>query len=531
MSQNKKTKQLLENRHFSRRQFLIGSGYATLILPPLYSLMPSAVANAAEASLKRRAVIFMSYRGIVPELMNPNPADLTQFSGGVHTYYKPLSSFAGGNVSYMVDSSFQPLFPYMNLVRGLSATSGNYRNHNDTMLAGLHGGRHYNGGVRSGTSIDVIMENSSSVYAPSEIMPMKAVRISSGPEGMAYSYSMKNGAAVLSTGIYGDGNLFNKLFSGLPAKPVLGGSTPIPPSARAVNQKLIVDRVKSDLDSLKAERNLSSSDLSTLNDYIDGVHELQKKVAANALPASVTKPGACTKLDLPNFGFQQTTQNNPSYFPVGFGVKSTAAMFKNYNDMITLAFKCDLTRVVYIFNTIYEDAPVKLSTSGPLSLHHECPSREISASRHKWGLTKLRDLAMSLKNTADAQGGNILDNSILFYTNELGDWTTSHSVTSVPAITFGKGGGFFNTGYYVDYRQRPFTADQRIVFGRPYKQMLQSIMRSVGISEAEYSKYGAGAGGGFGDFQADVTQDNKGPGAYAAYKNEHNKALPFLTKG
>ncbi|MEO1170822.1 MAG: hypothetical protein AAFX94_02060, partial [Myxococcota bacterium] len=163
-------------------------------------------------------------------------------------------------------------------------------------------------------------------------------------------------------------------------------------------------------------------------------------------------------------------------------------------------------------------------------LHHECPSSETSADRQRYGLKKLASLATGLDSTPDPHNdGTLLDNSVLLWTNELGAWTTAHSTLNMPAITFGGGGGTLNTGYYLDYRQRPLRKPKGFHYGRPYKQLLQTVMCSMGVPQSEYRQFGDGNG--FGEFKEHVNQFSHNlPDAFSRYRNEHNEPLPFVSK-
>ncbi len=64
--------------------------------------------------------------------------------------------------------------------------------------------------------------------------------------------------------------------------------------------------------------------------------------------------------------------------------------------------------------------------------------------------------------------------------------------------------------------------------GSKLDKSLQSIMMSMGVPKSEYMQFGDGNG--FGEFVQGVNQFNKVlPNAFAAYKNEHNDVLPFVT--
>lgn len=502
----KKNKKYIENRFFSRRQFLVGAGQTFLALPPLLSLMPSIVAAQTMDNKKVRSVIYNSWLGIDKKHLDPDPATILTQGTGHSVFYKTLDSFSGP-ISRMIDTSFQPLYPYMNLIKGLSLTGGKYQGHSTSFLAGAHSQFR---DPTWGRTLDVVMEKSSNVYKPEDIVVSKAVRISS-EKGIA-SYDTFNGVKTSSSYVQGDLSLFNLLFGNLSS----GGV----PSQTNLNNELIVDKVFADLKKLESDKRLSSDDKILLDRYISGVFDLQKKVKANNAGGGAT----CTK---PSLSLQVKKQGNGYQFPQEktWGITSTGQLFDNYIEMIKLAFLCDLTRVIMINNTIWDEAPIGSGSAG--GLHHECPSSETSADRHQYGLLKMAKLATALMNTPDTLNGsgNLLDNSSIFFTNELGDWTTGHSIRNMPCVTFGKGGGFIKTGYFVDYTNK---VNGSFGSGRPYKQLLQTIMRSMGVPQSEYVLYGDGKG--YGEFVEGINQFGKVyPTAYSAYKNEHNDVLPFLT--
>ncbi|MBL8957571.1 MAG: DUF1552 domain-containing protein, partial [Myxococcaceae bacterium] len=493
----------MSNRRFvSRRQFLMGSG-ATLALPPLLSLMSPSVAKAAMVKPKR-AVIMANLLGIDQQHLFPaEPISLTPVQGAYSVGYKPLSSFTGP-VSRMIDADFAPMFPKMNLMQGLSLCGGLYQGHNSSILSGTHsGGR----SPTYGKSVDVVLAQSSKVYGADEAVPHRAIRLRTSVQD-ALSFDRVNGAISLSSGIQGDRALFNTLFGGaLPGQPS-GPDAGVNPvvQQRYENDKLVVDRVYQDLKALESNPRLGTSDRKTvLEPYVQAVFELQQRVNANnpsTMPA-MTVPGAaqCVK---PNPALEVDAQGNGYQFPTEtkWGVADCKKLFDNYNEMLRLAFVCDLTRVVFFQNGIYYDDPKMIPPGG---LHHECPTSEDAADRQQWGLKRFLELAKTLDATIDPfGGGTVLDNSIMFWTNELGAWTTAHSTLNLPAVTFGGGGGYFRTGNFIDYRQKPLRNFKGYHPGRPYKQLLQSIMLSMGLSQSDYSAFGDGQG--FGEFKPGINQ-------------------------
>jgi hypothetical protein len=513
----KKSKLEIQNRFLTRRQFLTNSSSAFLAIPPLLSLMPSMVAAQVAAQKKVRSVIYTGYLGIDYHQLVPkdDPAGLMVAPGAIHTRYKTLQSF-GGPVSRMIDSSFMSMYPHMNVLKGLSLTGGRYQGHNVSVISGTHsGGRE----PLYGKSIDVIMEQSANVYKTSEVIKLKALRI--GGSGM--SFDRVGGTRIQSGTTQGDSHVFNKLFGGFIAPTAT--TDPTLSNQKKINSKLIVDQVYDDLKKLENNSRISSSDKIILDRYITSIHELQQKVQANS-------SGSAPTCSVPSLPLDATTTGAYSKFPEepSWNVQNTSAVFDNYIEMIKLAFMCDLTRVVYMENSIWSDLPISPSSNG--GLHHECASSDVAADRQQWGLKKMLKLAQALQSTLDPQGGTLLDNSSILFTNELGAWTTAHNVLSMPAVLFGRGGGLFKTGYFVDYTQLPkttaFGGNYGTSPGRPFKQLLQSIMQSMGVPKSEYIQFGDGKG--FGEFNEGIFQNNRNaPTVYSAYRNEHNDLLPLVT--
>lgn len=504
-----KKKQLIDNRHINRRQFLIGSGSAFLVLPPLLSLMPEKIAAQVLSTSRRRSVNWYSMMGVDSHQFFPKAqADMVK-QPGTNIFSKPLANISG-NISRMIDADFVSMYPHMNLMQGLSLTGGNYAGHNITVLAGVHSGERE---PSFGAALDVVMERSAGVYKPGEAVSSKAIRLFTSEHDMQFSYFFENGARKYSGGVQGDKNLFNTLFKNFSGT---GGAT------QTNDDKLIVDRVFADLKTLQSNPRMSKEDKTIVDRYVASVYDLQLKINSNSSGPACTKPA--------NFPFQAVNAGNYWWLPeMGWGITNSGTMYDNYIELIRLAFACDLTRVINVGCTIWTDQVINRDSNG--GLHHEAGSSEIAADRQKWHLKKFLNLAKALQATPDPYGGGtILDNSILLWTNELGDWTTGHCTLNLPVITFGKGGGYFNTGNYIDYRQPGKNIPYVGELGRPFKQLLQSIMLSMGVTKAEYSNYGDGNG--FGEFKAGINQFGKViPDAFAPYASEHNNPLPFVTKG
>jgi hypothetical protein len=66
---------------------------------------------------------------------------------------------------------------------------------------------------------------------------------------------------------------------------------------------------------------------------------------------------------------------------------------------------------------------------------------------------------------------------------------TTHQAWVLPTILAGKGGGFFKTGNYVDYRNfdRPVTkGPQTLNFGVPQNRLLANLCLAMGLSRSDF---------------------------------------------
>jgi hypothetical protein len=394
----------------------------------------------------------------------------------------------------------------MNLIQGMSLAYGNFIGHNTGVLGGAGFDRVAGGAF--GRSLDVVMEKSQSVYKAGDVCPFRAVRLASGSNGRNdyhFTYDNYGGANTTSDCLKGDRALFNRLFANR-----TGGATTANPTVSA--DKLIVDKVYGDYKALESNPRLSGNDRAVLKQFVDSIFELQQKVnqVNSAPPLTCSKPSPTLQASAD--GWDSST--------------NVSLMYDNINQMIQMAFACDLTRIVYL-----GVAQVCGNTGGFYDNHHAAPGGSVGAAdMQKWNLKKFLGLAKLLDAAADPFGsGTLLDSSGLLYTNELGSWTEDHNLFNLPTVTFGSMGGALRTGNYIDFRQKPLVHISGLDNywpGRPHKQLLQAMMAGMGVPKSEYVLYGKD--GGFGQFSTTV----KGVSTtYSPFAAEHNDPLPFVYKG
>jgi hypothetical protein len=349
-----------------------------------------------------------------------------------------------------------------------------------------------------GASADWIIEKSANFYSATPLQ--RAIRFSVNP-GRGFSFSRVNGMAAGLPFIDRDSALFSQVFSGF-----TGGGTGSA-AARYQKKAAISAKIMERLNGLMSSRRISAFDRERLQSHLDVMSSLRSKYL-NPPPV----PVSCT---VPSISY---------YNQYAGDVRQK--IYNNVNDIITAAFSCDITRVACVYIEDFDDRNTDGSAFHGLS-HTDAPTESTQyAAWMRWIGDRVADLCVKLDNILEADGSTMLDNTLVFWGGEISNYW--HRGESMPAVLVGSAAGKLQTGYYVDYRQRPFKYYAgRTDFpaaGRPYTQLLCSIMQAVGIQPSEYLPYGEN--GYFGMWRYGYYDR----GEYVRYAATRNDVLPFYFK-
>lgn len=481
----------IDKRLSNRRQFLIGAGGMTLALPALTSLMSPRAAKAAAEPIKR-FVAYVSLNGQFENVFWPTAEADTRVASDIYT--ADLSARAG-KVSPVLGDAWTPFKSKMNVLRGLDNTGSGGHNNAITLTA--------SGCVEGqpplyGKSIDVLMESSAAIYP---VTPKLRI-IRAATEARGVSWDRVNGDAVNMPCISNDAGLFDSVFSGVSADPTAAAAV-----AARERRASLVDRVMDDYRALVRNTRISAEDKSRLDQHVTKLHELQGRIRGATI-------NAC-----------EVTQQTP----FNLDQDLTEKFYQNIVDTISLAFACDLTRVAVLHVHDYWNG--KRGHEHHENSHSPETGAATSIDFNTWIGNHVVRLAGNMDAIADADGKTMLDNSLIFWGNEL-SYGLHHRYESMPTVTLGGAGGAIRTGRYIDYRQRPnegaaypFTHNAgRTDFppmGRSYTQLMTTFMRAMGMQPSEYMAHGDG--GGFGQFRK--TGDYQ-DGRYDRYESVRNDPLP-----
>lgn len=400
-----------------RRSFLAGAGVC-LSLPLLEAMLPGGKTAFAQSATPGRMLIFFTGNGC--HMQTFTPGSVGDFS----------ESFRGATSL----NPLRDLWADVTTIKGL---------HNDPMRGQT--GDHGKGSgafmtcaaveknrISSHTTMDVIAARQIANQTKFANLHLGLEQVGSGFPDNGYSaaymgnISWENASTPVPKEIDPQ-RLFNRIFGGdLPAtQPGTGSNTLV-----AVN-KSIIDAVLVDVNRLHGK--LGVADREKLQGYLDGVRELEKKIGD---PDQAPVSSACAK---PNIGANGNFARNSRLM----------------NDLMVMAFTCDLTRVIsYAFsNGMSGRVYSNLGIGGG---HHNISHHGGRESNYvelraidKYHMEEFADLCKKLKAQVDVQGKSLLDSCMVLYSSEIADGNT-HSHYDLPVVLVGKGNGKIRPGRHIN---------------------------------------------------------------------------------
>lgn len=201
--------------------------------------------------------------------------------------------------------------------------------------------------------------------------------------------------------------------------------------ARQQQQRSILDFAAEDAADL--ERQLGRGDRAKLDEYLNGVREIERRIERAERFGSPADPGTEAPAGIP-----------PSY----------REHVRLMLDMMVLAFQTDSTRVATFMmahdgsNRTFEDIGLR-DGHHSLSHHQNDPAKlEKIAKIDAFYTSQLAYLLGRLRDTKDRDGKSLLHNSMVVYAGGLSDGNR-HRHDNLPVILAGRAGGRLETGRHV----------------------------------------------------------------------------------
>jgi Protein of unknown function (DUF1552) len=471
-----------------RRQFLRGTG-ATLALPFLPSLVPEpAYGLSFSLPVRRRYVTTFSMTGCIrrSSFFPSDESAPTTFpiAAGMVGHRGPLQSRIEGNDRVISDVLRAPsskfsaaLVTRMNVLSGLDVP----------VMVGhhfVHPGGYYRYEPLNGAAapkpvptVDQIIAWSKEFYGRQTQSPNPVVRRSLVDDRAVFPASYFHANPMARTGEIVPSERFNDqsssraLFDSL-----FGNPKPAPPSADL--RRSILDRVTQRWKSLRqSNRRMSTADRVRLDHHLEQLRDLEMRIGLqDPLVCIATKPLEDTK---------------------AYGSQSSRDEIKRFglmNDLIAMAFSCDVTRVVmqphtanFVDYTGSWDQDILDGSAGPPGTQAVLTKSLQATFEHT-----LLDLTQKL-DQQQGDGTSLLDQCLLQWTQAFG--SDMHFAVSMPVVTVGSGGYAIETGRYFDFRNRSRIPQNvsRDTYGYGshtpgihYGRWLRTLLDAMGVDHNSY---------------------------------------------
>ncbi len=501
-----------------RRLFLQGLGGSVLALPFMPSLLPKEAVAQTGAVVKRFFAIKSYSAQNIIDWYPSSPVsgysvrdyggdggangkddgtlvlnERLSESSGRHSnnqeyfgHYAPLSDFSDG-ISRILGPELNPFAPKMLLLRGLDFMPDT--NHNDGGMLG-----HYGGGsisdqadnIETWPTIDQALAESSKFYPTTPAA--RSLHLSPGRSN-TFSFTADGDQVIADTN---PKTAFDRLFGNFQPP---GEEPQVDPNLK------IVDRIYEDYLAARESSRMSAEDRQTMERHLGFLSELQDRLQGGGSMTSCSPPDA-----------------PPSVSANGTDVGDIQLAFELMIDVGVAAMQCDLTRIVTL--DVYK--AIGKAGGNDQGFEHSCASCEGNPNptdwhraAHDWDQLDQREKVVTINewiarnvmlrvlerlDVEEANGQTYLDNSVVFWGNELG---MNHLNYSVPVLLAGSAGGYLATGRYIDYidwdRNVKFSQHNGMVIeGVPYNRLMVTLLQAMGLSPEDYERE---PGQGFGEIR------------------------------
>jgi hypothetical protein len=406
----------ITKKHISRRTLLKGAG-VSLALPLLDSMFP-ALTPAAKAQAAERVPRFVG-------IFNPHGWEPERWAMGEG----PLAK---------LPFILEPLEPWkdsITVISGLDATSsmpaagetGGDHSRSAATFSGVQPKKTVSADIRLGPTIDQIIAEK---YGKTNALPSIQLKcedqssLATCPWGYSCAYVNSISWSGPAKPLPHEANpkvVFERLFG--------DGSSPEERLRRKQARASILDAVGEQVTRLNGA--LPSSDRSRLNQYLEDVREIERRMQ-NSANAQALSPDS----------------------EVPFGIPESFSEHINLLwDLQVLAFRADITRVstlMYAHDVSMKVYPECGVTSGnhPTSHHGGRPAQvEAWGKINRYHVQCLTHFLEKMKSTPDGDG-SLLDHSLVFWASNMSDGNT-HSHKAVPNMFIGSAMGKHQGGHHI----------------------------------------------------------------------------------
>lgn len=421
----------------SRRRFLGGAG-ALIALPTLVSLLPKGV-RADEPAAPRRLVFVYAPNGMHMPSWTP-PQTGTNWSSPILDELHDMKAHA------LVVSGLRNL-------PGRPDGAGDHGAGTGAFLTCRKVTKTEGDDIRAGVSVDQVAAQvlgQATRFKSLELGLEGGASVGGCDSGYSCAYTRNIAWAGERTPLPKIANprvLFDRLFAGY--DPTVTAEVR---DRRLRQRKSVLDWVRADANTLMSQA--SPSDRHKLDELLTGIHEVEGRLVIDG-PACEAPTAPLPGLDID-------------------------AHAEVMNDLITIAFKCDLTRVVTLMlaNAGTGRAftwldPTVTGGHHDLSHHQDDPEnfRKLEII-DQWEVRKLASLARKLHAIKDENEVSLLDQSLIYASSEVSDGNM-HNHDNLPVLLLGSAGGAVRPGHI---RRE----------NRPMADLFLTLLGTVGVTASSF---------------------------------------------
>lgn len=465
----------------TRRHVLRGAAGFTLALPILPSLRPRSAKAAAGGHPPRLVAMCTDHGGVWGQFMFPGDGvlgeemsyaghtirrgDLARQDDGAQAWVSPVLR---GQAASLPES----LVRKMNVLRGLDHpfyighhTGGHLGNYAANDGNGEDGVSLYGSPM---PTIDQVLAWSDTFHADLTTIRERSLVVGPYTSWGFSSPGTQSGSITPLPWEYSSLALFNRIF--------------VPDEEEANPRPPVADRVLQSYRSLReSDLRLSAEDRRRLDEHMERIDELQRKLAVSVSCGDVALP----TVDADNLRVQ-------SAFP--FDPAAQVEYWRLFNEVVAAAFTCGTSRIAafHCFDT-FSDFQGDWHQDVAHQAHLPDGARQnILAEAHRRFFEDVFcDLCQRLDVPEGDDDSTLLDNTLVAWSQESGNVT--HESVSQVLVTAGSAAGCLRTGQYVDYRNRTaaqidFTdgANEELRPGLVYNQWLGTVLQAMGLENESF---------------------------------------------
>ena len=471
-------------KHSSRRGFLRGLGGTLLSLPLLEYTHGNAFAGGV--SNKRFLTVF-SHGGTITNQVRGSRVDGTGNEQG-EDWWRPADLTSEDLV---LGPIHEPLAAFREKLLVLESVDNKAGIEQSEYGAGGHG----NSNVTCLTAADTASSGDDAVSQGPSIDQVIAERLAARQEarfdrihlfvgGHQYGSPYFRAAGERATGEPDPAAAWATIFEGV---------SPDGPSPEFLRELAvrgsILDGVMSDFESHRTK--VSAHDKQVIEAHLDHLRTLEQELQ---------NPAVCTPPD----------EINVECSPYGgCGAAGDADLAASLHaEIIVAAIRCGLTNVANLeiadvvtpwtsvgtpMNSAYEIGHSlghyarDLGETGPYHSQLDTWLAEMLANR-QWRIGVLAQILEGLDDPLFSEGGNtILDNSVVLYTSEFREPAT-HTTWNLPTLLAGSGGGYFDTGRFLDYNTHAAGNPNTLQYDSPESNhnLFTSILHAMGEDDDHF---------------------------------------------